>query len=205
MKTELMDATQPGAVDEAASLLREGRLVIFPTDTLYGIGADAFNAEAIAALYQVKQRPRTKGIPILLADPDDLEKVAEALPRRAQPLIERFWPGPLTLVVPRRPALPSNISPNENVAVRIPDHAVARALIRAAGGAVATSSANKTGNPPALDAPEAMAALAGSAAAVLDGGPVVYGAPSTIVDCTADPPRILREGPLSADTLSLEA
>lgn len=204
MKTELLDATQPGAVDEAAALLREGRLVIFPTDTLYGIGADAFNAQAISALYEVKRRSLAKGIPILLADPADVDKVAPALPGRAQPLIERFWPGPLTLIVPRRPALPSNLSPNENVAVRIPDNEVARALIRAAGGAVATSSANKTGHPPAHDAQEAMAALAGLVAAVLDGGPVAYGAPSTIVDCTAEPPRILREGPLSAETLFLE-
>ena len=204
MKTELLDATQSGAVEEAAAHLKAGRLVIFPTDTVYGIGADAFNAEAVGALYEVKQRPRSKGIPILLADPSDLDRVAQEVAGRARTLIEDFWPGPLTLVVPRQPALPANISPNENVAVRIPDNGVARALIRAAGGAVAASSANKTGQPPAHDAQEAMASLAGLAAAALDGGPVAHGAPSTIVDCTADPPRILREGPLSAKTLSLE-
>lgn len=204
MKTKLLDATQAGAVEQAAVLLKRGRLVIFPTDTLYGIGADAFNSEAVAILYAAKQRPRSKGIPILLADPEDLDRVAQELPPRARSLIENFWPGPLTLVVPRRLALPDNVSPNANVAVRVPNNDVARSLIRAAGGAVATSSANKTGRPPAHDAQEAMAALSGSAAAVLDGGPVAYGAPSTIVDCTADPPRILREGPLSAATLSLE-
>lgn len=205
MNTELLDATQAGAVDRAAALLKAGRLVVFPTDTLYGIGADAFNAEALDALYAVKQRPKSKGIPILLADPDDLGNVTQRVPGRARSLIARFWPGPLTLVVPRRSVLPANISPNENVAVRIPDNDIARALIRAAGGAVATSSANKTGRPPAHNAQEAMAALAGSVAAVLDGGTVAHGAPSTIVDCTADPPRILREGPLSAEALSLEA
>ena len=205
MKTELLDATQVGAVEQAAALLRAGRLVVFPTDTLYGIGADAFSAAAIEALYEAKQRPRSKGIPVLLADPHDLDKVARDLPGRAQPLLERFWPGPLTLLVPRRSALPSNISPNEKVAVRIPDNEVARSLIRAAGGAVATSSANRTGQPPAHNAQEAAAALSGLAAAVLDGGPVAHGAPSTIVDCTADPPRILREGPLSVETLALEA
>ena len=204
MKTELLDAAQTGAVDQAAALLRAGHLVAFPTDTVYGIGADAFNAAAIAALYEAKRRPRSKGIPILLADPDDVDKVAQKLPGRARRLIERFWPGPLTLLVPRRPALPSNISPNEKVAMRIPDNEVARSLIRAAGGAVATSSANRTGRPPAHDAQEAAAALSGLAV-VLDGGPVAYGAPSTIVDCTVDPPRMLRQGPLSAETLALEA
>lgn len=205
MKTQQLDATQPGAVEEAAALLAAGRLVIFPTDTLYGIGADAFNEEAVAALFEAKQRPRSKGIPILLADRDDLEKVARDVSERAQAMIASYWPGPLTVVVPRRPTLPAIISPNENVAVRIPDNEVARALIRAAGGAVATSSANRTGRRPAHNAQEALVALSGLAAAVLDGGRVAHGAPSTIVDCTADPPRVLRQGPLSAEALSLKA
>lgn len=184
-------------------LLRDGKLVIFPTDTVYGIGAAAFNDEAIDALYRVKKRPRTKGIPLLLADEGDLEKVARSVPKVARQLAAEFWPGPLTLIVPGRPELPENLSQNENVAVRIPDNGVARALIRAAGGAVAASSANRSGDAPATDAQTALAAFAGIVAAVLDDGPATHGEPSTIVDCTSDPPVVLRRGALSPAVLRL--
>ena len=112
-------------------------------------------------------------------------------------------PGPLTLVLPRRPELPALLSPNENVAVRIPESEVARAVIRAAGGAVATSSANRSGEPGARTAGEALAALEGLVAAIVDGGPAEHGAASTIVDCTISPPRILRPGPLTLEELGL--
>lgn len=204
MKTKHLYAAESGVLEEAVALLKAGQLVAFPTDTLYGVGADAFNAQAIEALYEVKERPRQKGIPILLADAGDLDKVAAEVPALATGLMERFWPGPLTLIVPRKEELPANLSPNENVAVRIPDNDVARALIRKAGGALATSSANRSGEEPAREASEALAALDGRVAAVLDGGPAPHGVPSTIVDCTSTPPRILRAGPLSAAQLSLD-
>src|SRR5688572_28733774 len=149
MLTQLLDASQSGGIEEAAALLRQGSLVVFPTDTLYGLGVDAFSSVAISKLYAAKGRPLDKGVPILLADLEELERVVQAVTPLATALIARYWPGPLTLVLPKHPALPENISPNENVAVRIPDHPVARALIRAAGGAVATSSANRSGEEPA--------------------------------------------------------
>lgn len=204
MRTEHLYASDPGTIERAAALLREGKLVVFPTDTLYGVGATAFDEVAIRILYRIKERPLEKGIPILLADGDDLRQVAREIPPCAQVLLERFWPGPLTLIVPRRENLPSNISPNENIAVRIPDNDVARALIRAAGGAVATSSANRSGEPPACNAAEAWQVLEGGVAAVVDGGQVQHGMPSTIVDCTVDRPQILREGALSAAALALQ-
>jgi L-threonylcarbamoyladenylate synthase len=201
IETQRLDPDQNGAIAAAATLLRQGHLVVFPTDTLYGVGCHAFNAEAIERLYAIKERPTEKGIPILLADGDDLDKVAVELPAIARALIAQFWPGPLTLIVPKRPSLPANLSPNDGIAVRVPAHRVARQLIRAAGGAVATSSANISGAEPARDGAEAYEALVGRVAAVIDGGPVHYGLSSTIIDCTVSPPGLIRPGPISIDTM----
>lgn len=202
MNTQILDATQPGAIAQAAVHLREGHLVVFPTDTVYGVGSDAFNETAVEELYVVKGRPLEKGIPILLSDGDALASVARSVPEMARELMARFWPGPLTLIVPKRPELPAKLSPNENVAVRMPDNDVARTLIGAAGGAVAATSANRSGDPPARTAQEAEAALGGQVAAILDGGPAPHGVPSTILDCTTTPPAILRPGPIPAKTLT---
>lgn len=201
MKTEYLYAGYPGAIERAADLLKAGQLVVFPTDTLYGVGGLAFNNAAVTALYQVKGRSLEKGIPILLADGDHVQLVAKDIPGIAQSMMDNVWPGALTLIVPRREGLPEGISPNANIAVRIPEHPVARAIIRAAGGAVATSSANLSGAAPARDAQEALQALEGRVAAVVDDGPAPRGVASTIVDCTVQPPRILRQGALSADKL----
>lgn len=203
METRLLNAQQPDAITQAADWLRQGQLVAFPTDTVYGVGAAAFDEAAIARLYQAKQRPTSKGIPILLADLTDLDKVALAVPEAARHLMARFWPGPLTLIVPRHPSLPANISPNSGIAVRIPDCAVARAVIRAAGGAVAATSANQSGQPPAQTGPEALAALDGLVTVVLDDGPTPGGAPSTIIAIVDGGLRIIRKGPISAADLSL--
>ncbi|MFW5941769.1 MAG: L-threonylcarbamoyladenylate synthase [bacterium] len=204
MKTEVIPAAASGALENAAALLKAGQLVVFPTDTLYGVGVSAFEETAIKNLYDVKERPLSKGIPILLGDIADADKVARSLPAVARSLMQRFWPGALTLIVPRRPELPPSLSPNENVALRLPDSDIARAIIRQAGGAVATTSANRSGEAPACNAQEALAALGGRVAAIVDGGQVEHGVPSTIVDCTTTPPRIVRRGPLSAAELSLD-
>lgn len=201
--TRLIDGHSPEALAVAADLLAAGELVVFPTDTVYGVGVVAFNGPAIERLYAVKRRALDKGIPILLADVDDLSRVSRDLPDSALRLIERYWPGPLTIIVPRRPTLPDVISPNDTIAVRIPDNAIARALIRAAGGALATSSANLSLHPPATSGPQAMAALNGVVAAVVDGGPTPGDVSSTIVDCTGPDLRILRHGPISAADLGL--
>jgi L-threonylcarbamoyladenylate synthase len=202
METKLLNADEPGAIEEAADLLKQGHIIAFPTDTLYGVGVDPFNSAAIEQLYQVKERVADKGIPILLADLSDLEKVAQNISSLTQALIEHYWPGPLTLVVPRHPRLPAVISPNEGIAVRIPDHAVSRAFIRAAGGVVATSSANHSGEQPARNAAEAFRVMNGQISAVLDGGSVQHGQGSTVLDCMSDPPQVLREGPVTVKNLS---
>jgi L-threonylcarbamoyladenylate synthase len=203
MHTLHLQASDPHDLARAAAFLRGGQLVVFPTDTVYGVAALVTDAAAIDALYRVKGRPDEKGIPVLLAETAGIELVARDVPSLAQELIERFWPGPLTLILPRRPDLPANLAPGETVAVRVPDDAVARTIIRDAGGAVAATSANRSGDIPARTAEEALAALEGKVAAVVDGGPAEHGISSTIVDCTTDPPAILREGPLTAADLSL--
>ena len=204
-QTRLLRADSPAALAEAADWLRRGYAVVFPTDTVYGVGVTPFDDAALRRLYDLKQRPVEKGIPVLLADMTDLDRVATSIPHSAAGMIERHWPGPLTLIIPRRPDLPAAISPNANLAVRVPDHAVARALIREAGGAVAASSANLSGQEPARSGEEALAALGGRVAVVLDDGPSPGGQASTIVDCTATRPVVLREGPLSAADLGLES
>lgn len=199
----LLDGHSAAALAIAAAFLADGDLVVFPTDTVYGVGVAAFDGPAIQRLYAVKGRPLDKGIPILLADLADLPRVSRDLPAPAAALMERHWPGPLTLIVPRHPDLPAVISPNDTIAVRIPDNDIARGLIRAAGGALATSSANLSLHPPATSAAEAMLSLAGVVAAVVDGGPSPGDQSSTIVDCTGEALRILRPGPLSAADLGL--
>lgn len=201
METQLLQAEEAGAIAETAAALRRGELAVFPTDTVYGVGANVVDEQAILQLFAAKQRPRDKGIPILLADLDDLDKVAAHVTRSAQRFIGGFWPGPLTVIVPKRRSLPDVLSETEGIAVRIPDSEVARAVIRAAGGAVAATSANRSGEPPAQTAGEALAALGGQVAIVLDGGPAPGGVASTVVDCTGPLPRILRAGPISESQL----
>ena len=205
MTTLRLDAADPAAIDKVADLLRRGLPVVFPTDTVYGVGVLPFDAAALSKLYAAKGRAAEKGIPVLLGDVADVAHVAGVIPLAAAALMAHFWPGPLTLVVPRRAGLPANLSPDDTVAVRVPDHAVARALIRAAGGAVAATSANVSGQPPARSADEALAELDGRVAAVLDDGPSPGGVASTVVDCTSELPVVLRVGPLSAADLGLEA
>ena len=195
--TRCLAADEPGAIEETAVLLQQGYLIIFPTDTVYGVGVDAWNGDAIMQLYQVKQRPFSKAIPILLSDLDQLSQITHTIPDIAYEYIQRFWPGALTLILPKNPDLPAAISPDNNIAVRVPDCTVARALIRAAGGALAATSANRSGQPPAATAAQALKELGGRVTAVLDNGPTPGSAASTVVNCTVAPPVILREGPIT--------
>jgi L-threonylcarbamoyladenylate synthase len=202
-ETRLLRTGDWSSITLAAERLQRGEAVVFPTDTVYGIGVNPYDEAAINRLYAIKGRPMEKGIPILLADPGDLAKVAAVVPAVARLLIERFWPGALTLIVPKLPALPARLSPNETIAVRIPDLPVARALIRAAGGAVATTSANYSGQNPSTSGLEAMSVFRGVVAIVLDDGPSPGSVPSTIVDCTTPVPVIRREGILTAADLGI--
>ena len=181
----------------AAELIQAEKLVVFPTDTVYGVGAAVQSEAAIAALYAAKQRPLAKGLPVLLADATDVWQIATGMSPLARQLAEQYWPGPLTLIVSKRADLPANLSPNDGVAVRVPDHDGTRAFIKLAGGAIASSSANIAAEPPACSAAEAEASLGELVAAILDGGKVALGEPSTIVDCRTAEPILVRQGPLA--------
>ncbi len=176
------------------------KLVAFPTDTVYGVGTLAFDGPTALQLYVAKDRPPEKAIPVLIADASDLDRVAMAVPPIAYRLMERFWPGALTLVVPKLPSVPMEVSASETVAVRIPDHDLARALMRLTGP-LAVTSANRSAGPNPCTAQEVYDQLNGRIDAILDGGVTPGGVPSTVLDCTQAEPRILREGAI-ADQIS---
>ena len=196
MRTECIPASQVGAIPYAIKVLKAGGLVAFPTDTVYGLGSMAFNSQAIDNIYLAKERPAEKAIPILIGTPDDLEKVAAEIPSLASKLAARFWPGPLTLVLPKHPDLPENVSNSPTVGVRIPDHPVARQLLLASGP-MAVTSANLSGKENPITAGQVMEQLNGRIQLVLDGGETPGGIPSTVINCTGSEPIILREGPIT--------
>lgn len=191
-------------LDRAAALLRAGELVAFPTDTVYGVGAVAWDRQAVAKLYAAKLRALDKAIPLLLAAADDLDFVAVNVSPAARRLAQRFWPGPLTLVLSKAHGVSDEVTAGgATVAVRVPDHSLALALIRLAGAPLATTSANLSGHPSPVTAEEVTEQLAGRIAMILDGGRCPGGVPSTLVDVTGATPHILRAGPLSlADILN---
>jgi len=201
MQTEILSAKDPDAITTTAAAARQGRLVVIPTDTVYGVGCTVTDDSVIRRLYAAKLRPLDKAIPVLLADPDALPQIVTEVSSTARTLIERFWPGPLTLVLPKRPDLPPALSPTDTVAVRIPDHPVARQVIAAAGGAMAVTSANASGAPPAQTAAAAHDQLAGRVSIVLDDGRAPVGVASTVALLSGAELRILRPGPLSLDDL----
>lgn len=200
VKTNLLPATAPDTIRRALEVLRAGGLVAFPTDTVYGIGALAFDGQAVLSIYAAKNRPMEKAIPILLGDLEDLEKVAMSIPSAARRLASHFWPGPLTILFPKRPALPEAVSATSTVGVRVPDHEVARALLRAAGP-MAVTSANISGQASPTTAEEVFAQLNGRVGLIIDGDRTPGGIPSTVVDCSHEEVKIIREGPITKEQL----
>jgi L-threonylcarbamoyladenylate synthase len=198
--TRILSIERAQALEQALAVLQASGLVAFPTDTVYGVAAQAFEAAGIEQLYLAKGRQAAKAIAILLGRLEDLPGVAAEMPLAAQKLAQRFWPGALTLVLPRHPDLPANLSPLPTVGVRMPDHPLALALL-SLSGPLAVTSANLSGQPSAVTAQEVLAQLGGRVHLVLDGGRTPGGIPSTVVDCTANTPVILRVGPVSAEQI----
>ena len=196
MKTIILPTSHDDSIPRALEILKRGGLVAFPTDTVYGVGALAFDEQAVESIYAAKDRPVEKAIPILIGGPEDLDKVTVEIPPIAAILAARFWPGPLTLVIPKRPNLPDVVSASPTVGVRVPDHPVARALLRAAGP-MAVTSANISGQASPKNAHEVSHQLNGRILLILDGGETPGGVPSTVVNCLGTEPVILREGPVT--------
>lgn len=185
-------------VAAAVAAVRRGQLVVLPTDTVYGVAADAFDAEAVQRLLDAKGRGRDMPPPVLISTTTTLEALATDLPGWMEGLTEHYWPGPLTLVCRQQPSLRWDLGETRGtVAIRMPDHEVALEVLGRTGP-LAVSSANSTGAPAALDADDAESMLGWGVAVILDGGPSAGSAPSTILDCTGRAPRVLREGSISS-------
>jgi tRNA threonylcarbamoyl adenosine modification protein (Sua5/YciO/YrdC/YwlC family) len=196
------DDEREAAVDAATRTVRRGELVVMPTDTVYGIGADAFDPAAVRKLLAAKGRGREMPPPVLISSATTLDALATAVPGYARSLVEAFWPGPLTLVCRQQRSLQWDLGDTRGtVAVRMPDHPVALEILERTGP-LAVSSANLTGHPPATDAAQAEEMLADHVAAIVDAGSTPGDVPSTIVDVTGDQGRILRRGALSLEQLN---
>ena len=196
------DPMQDPAVDQAVRLLRAGETVAFPTETVYGLGADATSTAAVEAVYAAKGRPADNPLIVHIGEAGGLNAVAQCRDRRVKELIDRFWPGPLTLVLKARPPLIDTVCRGlDTVAVRLPDNPVAQALIVQAGFPVAAPSANRSGRPSPTTAEHVREDLEGRIPLILDGGPCRLGLESTVLDLTVDPARILRPGSITGESL----
>ncbi len=201
--TVILRAEEPEALEEALAWLQRGEVVAFPTDTVYGLGVRVDDEVAVERLYRVKGRPAELALPLLLAETTDMEEVCLEVPAEARLLAERFWPGPLTLVLRKRPWIPDRVTGGRpTVAVRLPDHPLPRALARRLGRPLASSSANRSGGPSPATVAEVRAQLEGRLPLILDGGRCARARPSTLLDLTVEPPRLLRAGPISAQEIA---
>jgi L-threonylcarbamoyladenylate synthase len=191
----VLKAEAEGSLAEAVAVLKGGGLVAYPSDTVYGLGAAASNERAVARVFAVKRRLSEKALPLLLADVEDMGPFCAEVPPSARLLAERFWPGPLTLVLRRSGRLESTaLGSADSVALRVPDNFFLRQLIRALGEPITGTSANRSGRPSCRTAREVQRQLGSAVDLIIDGGPSRAGQESTVVDITTQPPVILRQG-----------
>lgn len=192
----------PAAIEEAAAALRAGQLVVFPTETVYGLGANALDAGAVAQVFEAKQRPATDPLIVHLAHIGQVNLCARQVPPDARRLGLAFWAGPLTLILPKKPAIPDLVTAGlDSVAVRVPANRIARALMEMCGVPVAAPSANRFSRPSPTTAAHVLADLDGRVDVIIDGGPTEIGIESTIVDFTVDPPVVRRPGGVSLERI----
>jgi L-threonylcarbamoyladenylate synthase len=201
MGNKLLLSVQQQA-EQAITILKKGGIVAFPTDTVYGLGASMNLAQAVERVYQVKKRPRTMPLPLLLAEVSQIDKVTRSVPPVAWLLAEKFLPGALTLVLLKSKSVPDIVSGGgKTIAVRIPDHPIPVALAQGLGTPIAGTSANLSGSPSALTAEDVRAQLGDKVDLIIDGGRCPLGKESTIIDLTRENPIILREGAISREEL----
>ncbi len=208
MKTELIRIdeidreAQQDALRRAGELIRRGELVAFPTETVYGLGADALNEEAAAKIYEAKGRPSDNPLIVHIADFNQVSEIADGITADVEKLMKAFWPGPMTMILPKKDIVPDGTTGGlSTVAIRMPSHKVARELIRESGRMIAAPSANTSGRPSPSLAEHVYEDLGGRIAMILDGGPVDIGIESTIIDMTGEVPMILRPGYISREML----
>jgi L-threonylcarbamoyladenylate synthase len=194
---EKMDILQQ-EIEKGIKFLQKSGVIVFPTDTVYGLGADAFNADAVERIYQIKNRPKHRQFPLLIADIEQLTVLADPIPEIARFLARRFWPGALTLVLPKKDSVPAYLTAGPTVAARVPDHPVCLAIIRRLGNPIIGTSANISDQPAALTAGEVKQQLGGRIDFIIDGGKCPGGKESTVVDATHESPIILRQGIIPA-------
>jgi L-threonylcarbamoyladenylate synthase len=181
-------------IEQGIAVLREGGVIAFPTDTVYGLGADAFDPAAVERVYEIKDRAREQQVPLLIADMQQMAALTDAPTDLALFLARRFWPGGLTLVLPTGASVPTHLARAPGIALRIPDHPLCLTLIRGLGRPIVGTSANISGTPPALTAEEVREQLGARIDLIIDGGRCPGGKESTVVDVTHQTPAILREG-----------
>lgn len=206
MKTEVIKINSShidaDKIEEAAAIIRSGGLVAFPTETVYGLGADALSAEASGKIYAAKGRPSDNPLIVHVADFADMERIARVMPEAAKKLADAFWPGPLTMIVEKNELVPYETTGGmDTVAIRMPNHPVALELIRRSGGYIAAPSANTSGKPSPTQAEHVALDMDGRIPMILDGGPVGIGIESTIVDLTEEIPMVLRPGYITPQML----
>ena len=203
MNTLCLSAADPNTPATAAAIIRRGGLVAIPTETVYGLGADGLNEEAVASIFAAKGRPQDNPLILHVAEPGEIEKFCHSIPEAAYTLAERFWPGPLTMVLPARDIVPKRTTGGlSTVAVRCPDNEITRAIIRLAGVPIAAPSANLSGKPSTTTAAHVLHDHDGKIDAIVDGGPCRVGVESTIVDLTDEHPRLLRPGGITPEQLT---
>ncbi len=196
-----MNSFSPRLLNQAVQLLRDGGVVAFPTDTVYGVGVDPFQPEAVRRLYRIKGRPEDKPIAILVGSIEDVARVAQTPSRTFSRLADRFWPGGLTLIVETRELPPEITAGGSTVGVRMPDHPLTLELLRGFGGPIATTSANRSGENPATSAEDVGAQLGDRVNLIVDGGDTITKVASTVLDLSVSPPKILRHGGISEELL----
>lgn len=192
-----------GPVDDALQALADGELIVYPTETFYALGADAFSAAAMARLFAAKARDAKRPIALIAADDAMAFSVAREIPPPARRLADAFWPGPLTIVIPARPGLPQGLAgPDGGVGVRVSSHPLARELAKRLGRPITATSANLSGGRPAVRLAQARAAFAGKVKVYLEGGTLKAGAPSTVVGFDKEGPRVLRAGAVAENEIA---